>query len=51
METAKYNNIVVKSYIELLLTKMPDYNIESEGLEKLMPWSDEVKKLCTIPNK
>jgi len=51
METAKYNNIAVKSYIELLLTKMPDYNIESEGIEKLMPWSDEVKKLCTIPNK
>lgn len=49
METAKYNNIAVKPYIELLLTKMPDYNIESDGLEKLMPWSDDVKQLCSIP--
>jgi hypothetical protein len=31
----------------MVLLYMPDYKNEPEGIEKLLPWSDFMKKHCT----
>ena len=44
--TAKANNLDIRKYIEILLQKMPDYKNEPDGIEKLLPWSQEMQAEC-----
>lgn len=47
VETAKANNLNVFQYIYTLLLYMPGYKNESEGIEKLLPWSEFIKEHCS----
>lgn len=47
VETAKANNLNVFQYIYTLLLYMPGIQDESEGIEKLMPWSDFIQEHCS----
>ncbi len=50
-QTAKLNNLSVFKYLQAVLLYMPDYVNEPEGIEELMPWSEQMKKLCAIDEK
>ena len=49
VETAKANNLNVFTYLEYLLMYMPDTDYQSnpEALEDLMPWSENVRAVCS----
>ena len=47
VETAKANNLNVFQYIYTLLLYMPGYKNGSEGIEKLLPWSEFIKEHCS----
>jgi len=47
METAKASGLDVQKYLEHLLSKMPGYIKNPDGIETLLPWSAPVKELCT----
>ena len=42
VETAKANNLNVLRYLETLLRRLPGYTNESEGMDVLLPWSQEM---------
>jgi len=48
VETAKANDLNVRAYLEYLLQYMPDTNwcCQPELLDLLMPWSDQVQRVC-----
>lgn len=46
VEMAKENNINIHRYLKYLLEARPNENMVSEELAKLVPWSDETKKVC-----
>lgn len=48
VETAKYNNLNIRKYLEVVLLYMPDYLDEPEGIESLMPWSDMLQEVCKL---
>ena len=50
-QTAKLNNLSVFKYLQAVLLYMLDYIHEPDGIEELMPWSDKIKKTCTIDTK
>ena len=47
--TAKANNLDIRKYLEILLTRMPDYKNEPEGIRNLLPWSPEIQQECQRP--
>lgn len=48
IETAKANKINVFQYLYTVLLYMPDYKNEPEGIKKLLPWSDFIKKAVLV---
>jgi len=46
VETAKAHNLNILSYLQTLLLNMPGYKNEPDGIEKLMPWSEFIRKEC-----
>ena len=44
VETAKANGVNIYQYLKLLLEKCPTSKSSDEELEKLAPWSPEVKE-------
>ena len=51
VETAKYNNLNIYAYLEMVLLYMPDYKNEPEGIKELMPWSEMIQQRCRIKSK
>lgn len=49
IETAKANGLNTYKYLEYVLREMPDsdWMRHPENLDRLMPWSDEAKALCS----
>ncbi len=48
VETAKANNLNILKYLETVLTFMTNFKGQSEVLDMLMPWSDQMKARCKI---
>ena len=51
VETAKLNGLNVYRYMEYLLTELPKLaddkgNIDTEKLDPLLPWSDQLPAQC-----
>ncbi len=44
IETAKANDLDPFTYLQLLLMYMPDWDRTEEQLERMMPWSDFIRK-------
>ena len=56
VETAKLNGLNVYRYLEHLLTKLPELanengNIDTEKLDPLLPWSDQLPAQCHKPRR
>ena len=51
VETAKANGLNVNAYLEYLLAEMATHanDPKEDYITRLLPWSKEVKKLCTKP--
>jgi len=51
VETAKANGLNVNAYLEYLLAEMAAHanDPKEDYITRLLPWSKEVKKLCTKP--
>lgn len=49
VETAKANDLDIYKYLYMLLSNMPDYKDEPEGIDDFLPWSDYTKKKCAGP--
>ena len=51
VETAKANGLNVNAYLEYLLSELSAHADEPKQkvISRLLPWSKEVKKLCTKP--
>lgn len=49
IETAKANGLRPEKYLERLLSDIPgmDFNNHPEYFDDLMPWNEEIKRLCT----
>ena len=55
-ETAKANGLHVYRYLEYILTVLPkladkDGNIETDQLDQLLPWSDNLPAHCHKPRR
>ena len=48
VETAKAHNIHIFSYLQVLLRYMSGYKLGSEGIERLMPWSELIQEECKL---
>ena len=48
VETAKANNLNIYVYLQTLLLYMLDYKNEPEGIDSLMPWSENIKQKCLV---
>lgn len=50
VETAKANNLVPQKYLEYIFKTAPniDYN-NTDEIDQLLPWNDQVKKYCQGP--
>ena len=56
VETAKLNGLNVYRYLEHLLTELPELadengNIDTEKLDPLLPWSDQLPAQCHKPRR
>ena len=50
-ETAKANGLNIRLYLETVMAKMLDYKNEPDSiLEELMPWSEAMKRSCSLEN-
>ncbi|MFR3729681.1 transposase domain-containing protein [Lacrimispora sp.] len=50
-ETAKANGLNIRLYLETVMAKMLDYKNEPNSiLEELMPWSEAMKRSCSLEN-
>ena len=47
VETAKANGLDPQKYLQYLLDKRPSDAMTDEELEKILPWSSEVKTACS----
>ena len=48
VESAKRNKLNVMKYLETVLIEMMGKTDESEDIDDLMPWTDKIKKACSI---
>lgn len=46
--TAKYNGLNVFKYLQMVLLHMPSCLNKPEGIEMMMPWSEQMKRACVI---
>lgn len=49
--TAKYNGLSVMKYLEYVIRYMSDHKDGSADMESIMPWNEEIQKLCSIKNE
>ncbi len=47
IEMAKAYNLDPYKYIEYILANRPSYDVSDDELEKLAPWSEDAKTICT----
>ena len=55
-QTAKANNLNFYRYLEYILTELPkladkDGNIDTDKLDYLLPWSDDLPAQCHKPRR
>lgn len=50
VETAKFNSLNPRKYLEYLLTEIPEHQDDTDlsFLEELLPWSDQVIEKCKV---
>lgn len=51
VETVKANGINPRNYLQYLLELRPNEKMSDDKLEKLMPWSESVKRYCSDEEK
>lgn len=55
IQTAKLNKLNVHKYLVTVLTEMPGLiaaaKEEPDGIERLLPWSEEIQRKCALKNK